>query len=121
MTRLKNKHSSSLASLDGVQVSGTSPGLGVIFTSGVDTQPKQQYNRHTATQQFNTLERTMNFDIEFINEQAPTEIYDADRQLEFEEKHTLTNAEDIGGLMVYTAGGKVTGVYDYENWVGWVV
>ena len=59
----------------------------------------------------------MDYDIEWINDSAPTVEYDADRQLEFEAAHGLADGEDIGGLMVYAEGRAV---YDYENWCGWV-
>ena len=63
----------------------------------------------------------MNFDIEFINETAPTVIDSDNMQEQFERDYELAHGTDIGGLMVYTEAGKVTGVYDYENFVGWVV
>jgi hypothetical protein len=63
----------------------------------------------------------MDFDIEFINETAPTVIDSDNMQAQFERDYELDNGTDIGGLMVYTEAGKVVGVYDYENFVGWVV
>ncbi len=63
----------------------------------------------------------MTFDIDFINETAPTVIDSDNFQQQFERDYELAHGTDIGGLMVYTAAGEITGVYDYENFVGWVV
>ena len=70
----------------------------------------------------------MTFDIDFINETAPTVAYDEDAQQQFEQAYIFEKAltagaaaEDIGGLVVYTVDSRVVAVYDYENFVGWVV
>ena len=61
------------------------------------------------------------YNIEFINTVAPSVTYDEDSQQEFEITYDLTEGDDIGGLMVYTDGGVVRAVYDYENYTGWIV
>jgi len=64
----------------------------------------------------------MTFDIDFINEAEPTVTYDNDAQSQFEQDYAAgAAAEDIGGLVVYTVDSRVVAVYDYENFVGWVV
>jgi hypothetical protein len=72
------------------------------------------------------------FDIEFINTTKPTVDYSAQAEseyeqgmgsrieeytLKFEQQYDLSEGDDIGGLIVYE--GRA--VYDYENFVGWVV
>jgi len=62
----------------------------------------------------------MTFDIDFINEVEPTVEYDEDAQSQFEQDYAAgADAEDIGGLVVYTVDSRVVAVYDYENFVGW--
>lgn len=61
------------------------------------------------------------YNIEFINTAAPTVTYDEDEQQLFEITYRLTEGDDIGGLVVYTEGGAVRAVYDYENYTGWIV
>jgi hypothetical protein len=62
----------------------------------------------------------MTFDIDFINEAEPTVAYDEDAQHQFEQDYAVgADAEDIGGLVVYTVNSRVVAVYDYENFVGW--
>ena len=61
------------------------------------------------------------FDIEFINTAVPTVVYADDEQAAFEAKYALDEGEDIGGLVVYAAEGVVRAVYDYEQFMGWVV
>ena len=80
----------------------------------------------------------MDYDIEFINDTDSTVDYSDSAIAEFErgmgdriEYYTERfesdcaleecDAEDIGGLIVYSAGGALRAVYDYENFVGWVV
>jgi hypothetical protein len=64
----------------------------------------------------------MDFDIDFINEVEPTVAYDEDAQQQFEQAYAAgADAEDIGGLVVYTVDSRVVAVYDYENFVGWQV
>ena len=80
----------------------------------------------------------MDYDIEFINDTDPTVDYSDSAIAEFErgmgdriEYYTEhfesdcaleeCDAEDIGGLIVYSAGGALRAVYDYENFCGWVV
>jgi hypothetical protein len=63
----------------------------------------------------------MNFDIDFINETVPSIIDNENLQQQFEQENKFTHGTDIGGLMVYTEAGRVVGVYDYENYVGWIV
>ena len=78
----------------------------------------------------------MAYDIEFINDMAYTvdysetalAEYDAGNEdvgdeytLRFEREYGVSNGDDIGGLVVYTVGDTVRAVYDYENFVGWVV
>jgi hypothetical protein len=80
----------------------------------------------------------MNFDIEFINDTEATVDYSEQAEAEFDagesngiEKYTEifesecindeVDAEDIGGLIVYSKKGKLHSVYDYENFCGWVV
>jgi hypothetical protein len=64
----------------------------------------------------------MTFDIDFINEAEPTVTYDEDAQSQFEQAYAVgADAEDIGGLVVYTVDSRVVAVYDYENFVGWQV
>jgi hypothetical protein len=60
-------------------------------------------------------------DIEFINTVAPTVTYADDSQQQFEALWELEEGEDIGGLVVYTREGRVRAVYDYEQFMGWVV
>ncbi len=72
------------------------------------------------------------FNIEFINTTKPTVDYSVKAVAEyeqgmgsrideytelFEQQYNLTGGDDIGGLIVYE--GRA--VYDYENFVGWVV
>ena len=79
----------------------------------------------------------MNFDIEWINttpfsidysEQAVREWDQGMKNCidvytdKFEKQYNLNECTDIGGLIVYTAvNNTVVAVYDYENFVGWVV
>jgi hypothetical protein len=60
------------------------------------------------------------FDINYINTQQPTHVYEGCEQLahqQFAEQYKLGEGVDIGGMVVYNAG---THVFDYENLLGWV-
>jgi hypothetical protein len=61
------------------------------------------------------------YNIEFINTVDPTVTYDDDEQQQFEALYKLGEGEDIGGLVVYTVNDAVRAVYDYEQFMGWVV
>ena len=78
----------------------------------------------------------MLFNIEFINTTNATANYSelAEAEYEagqgdgielytakFEAEHDVAHGEDIGGLIVYSSAGELSAVYDYENFVGWVV
>jgi hypothetical protein len=74
--------------------------------------------------------------IDFINDTKPSVNYSVEAVEEYEQglgdgvdKYTgifeaafnLANGDDIGGLIVYANGDTVKAVYDYENFVGWLV
>jgi Mg2+/Co2+ transporter CorC len=74
----------------------------------------------------------MSYDIEFINEVEATVDYSEQAVAEyeqgmgdrieyyterFESEYSVSEGEDIGGLIVYAEGRAV---YDYENFCGWV-
>ena len=78
------------------------------------------------------------FDIDWINETKPTVSYRDEAFAEYDaglgdgidkftkrfmKEHGLTkrNGDDIGGLIIFSRKGKLFGVYDYENFWGWVV
>ncbi len=80
----------------------------------------------------------MGYDIDFINETEHDIDYSERAIAEFErgmgdrcEYYTEQferdcaleecESDDIGGLIVYTSEGAVRAVYDYENFVGWLV
>ncbi len=80
----------------------------------------------------------MGYDIEFINtaehdiDYSESAIAEFERGMgdriehyteRFESDCALEECEqdDIGGLIVYTSEGAVRAVYDYENFVGWLV
>ena len=73
----------------------------------------------------------MHYDIDYINTTVPTVDYSNDAVREynmgmgsriddyiakFEQEHTVSDGDDIGGIIVYSESC----VYDYENFVGWV-
>jgi hypothetical protein len=87
---------------------------------------------------FNGEGTKMDYDIEFINTTDSTVDYSERAIAEFErgmgdriEVYTeqfesdcgleLCDADDIGGLIVYSAEGALRAVYDYENFCGWLV
>ena len=65
----------------------------------------------------------MVYNLDFINETAPTIIGTDDDRQAFESDYELTgfHKDDMGGLIVYTDAGTVRAVYDYENMCGWVL
>ena len=80
----------------------------------------------------------MDYDIDFINDTDADIDYSESAIAEFErgmgdriEHYTERfesdcaleecDADDIGGLIVYSSEGALRAVYDYENFVGWVV
>lgn len=61
------------------------------------------------------------YNIEFINNTAPTVQNCSDFETVYASILKGTQAKDIGGLCVYTLASTVVAVWDYENECAWIV